>query len=305
MGQKTKDCKYGPAFSCLLATMIIWLISVPAAADSAAKASFEFDGWAGPGLRVFATRPASLTPERPVVFVMHGMGRNADEYRDQWHQLALENRFLLIVPEFSENSFPGTDAYNIGNVFDQDGAPVSRELWSFSAIEPLFDAVRERFGMIAVAYSIYGHSAGAQIVSSVSTNQAHLEKFGLELSVIKGTVSLDTAGYDIGRVIGNGGVLAQIYINAFTGNPDTWREASPVFNISPGKSIPPFFIVTRGTTFRTSISYGFATALENAGVSAQILHTPQLSHEEVNRFTGYPGDTVITPSLMAFLEQLL
>ena len=164
MGQKTKVGAKQSSRAYLLALLLALSIPVPAAADSAAKVSFGFDDWAGPALRVFATRPSSLTPERPVVFVMHGMGRNADEYRDQWHQLALDYRFLLVVPEFSEIDFPGTDAYNIGNVYDQEGKPASRELWSFSAIEPLFDAARARFGMTADAYSIYGHSAGAQFV---------------------------------------------------------------------------------------------------------------------------------------------
>jgi poly(3-hydroxybutyrate) depolymerase len=163
MGQKTKAVKQRIE-SWLFFVFLAFLLPLTAVADSSAKVSFGFDGWEGPALRVFATRPPALTPERPVVFVMHGMGRNADEYRDQWHQLALKYDFLLIVPEFSENDFPGTDAYNIGNVYDQEGKPLPRELWSFSAIEPIFDAARARFGMTADAFSIYGHSAGAQFV---------------------------------------------------------------------------------------------------------------------------------------------
>ena len=164
MGQKTKARAQSPVYAYLLALLFALYMPMPAFADNAAKVKFEFSGWEGPELRVFATRPPALTPERPVVFVMHGMGRNADEYRDQWHQLALKHRFLLIVPEFSEKDFPGTDAYNIGNVSDEDGNPVPPGLWSFSAIEPLFDEVRSRFGMTAEAYSIYGHSAGSQFV---------------------------------------------------------------------------------------------------------------------------------------------
>ena len=39
-----------------------------------------------------------------------------------------------------------------------------RALWSFAAIEPLFDETRRRFGTAAERYTIYGHSAGAQFV---------------------------------------------------------------------------------------------------------------------------------------------
>ena len=52
---------------------------------------FKFDGWDGPELRVFVSRSPGLAADRPVVFVMHGMRRNADDYRNQWHELALEH----------------------------------------------------------------------------------------------------------------------------------------------------------------------------------------------------------------------
>jgi poly(3-hydroxybutyrate) depolymerase len=66
------------------------------------KQDFRFEGWDGPALRVFVTHPPGLAPDRPVVIVMHGRSRNADDYRDQWHELALAHAFLLVVPEFTE-----------------------------------------------------------------------------------------------------------------------------------------------------------------------------------------------------------
>ena len=130
----------------------------------AAKVRYVFDGWQGPDLRVFVTRPVGLAPDRPVVIVMHGTRRNADDYRDQWHELALEHEFLLVVPEFSDRDFPGPEAYNQGNLYDSNGEPRPRALWSFSALEPLFDDIRRRFRMNTDRYSLYGHSAGSQFV---------------------------------------------------------------------------------------------------------------------------------------------
>ena len=111
--------------------LCLLLLFLPGAGWSAddGKMQLLFDGWDGPNLRVFLTRPTGLAPDRPVVFVMHGMGRNADEYRDQWHELAVANDFLLVVPEFSEADFPGTDAYNLGNLSDTSGAPTPRGRW--------------------------------------------------------------------------------------------------------------------------------------------------------------------------------
>jgi poly(3-hydroxybutyrate) depolymerase len=131
---------------------------------AAAKIQFKFDSWAGPQMRVFVTRPVNLASGRPVVFVMHSADRNADEYREQWHDLANEHDFLLVVPEFREKEFPGSKSYDLGNVFDEDGKAVSKAEWSFSAIEPIFDEVRRRFSITTERYSIYGHSAGSQFV---------------------------------------------------------------------------------------------------------------------------------------------
>ena len=98
----------------------------------------------------------------PVHFVFTGVNRNADDYRDQWIGVAKAKNILLVVPEFTTKAFPGSRSYNNGNLYSREGAENPREEWSFSDIEPLFDAVRERFGCRAMDYTIYGHSAGSQ-----------------------------------------------------------------------------------------------------------------------------------------------
>jgi poly(3-hydroxybutyrate) depolymerase len=143
----------------LLATML-----TVAGPCHAAKVRFKFSSWSGPTMNVFVSRPTALAPDRPVVFVMHGLNRNADEYRDQWHDLALEHDFLLVVPEFSRADFTGSEGYNLGNVFDREGKQMAQASWSYTAIEAIFDEVHRRFGMTSETYSIYGHSAGAQFV---------------------------------------------------------------------------------------------------------------------------------------------
>jgi poly(3-hydroxybutyrate) depolymerase len=111
---------------------------------------------------VWYYRPVGFQPSDPVLFVMHGVGRNADEYRDQWVALAEAHRGLLIVPEFSKAQFPGADAYNLGNVFDEAGNVRPRSEWSYAVIEPVFDEMRRRSGSTQERYALYGHSAGAQ-----------------------------------------------------------------------------------------------------------------------------------------------
>ena len=136
--------------------------AVPAA--QAAKIRIYVQTPAGLEQKVYLTRPAWLTADRPIVFVMHGESRNAEECRNRLHELAKEHKFLLVVPEFSDRLFPGSGAYELGNLFDAAGKPLPRAAWSFSAIEPIFDEVRRRFGMTATGYAMYGASAGAEFV---------------------------------------------------------------------------------------------------------------------------------------------
>ena len=142
-----------------LAVLLLW-----AGPLQAAKIRYDVKDWGGPAIRVYASRPAGLAADRPVVFVMHGVNRNADDYRDQWHELAMKHDFLLIVPEFSQEKFPGSNGYNLGYLEDSEGNPRPRHAWSYSAIEPLFDDARRRFRMKTARYALYGHSAGSQFV---------------------------------------------------------------------------------------------------------------------------------------------
>ena len=131
---------------------------------SAAKIRIQTETPAGLEQYVYLGRPVNLAPDRPIVFVMHGVRRNADEYRDQWYDLAEEHDFLLVVPEFSQADFPGAEGYNYGNVYGPKGGTRDMSRWAFSVIEPLFDEVRKRYGMQAEGYALFGHSAGAQFV---------------------------------------------------------------------------------------------------------------------------------------------
>lgn len=151
----------------LLTVLALGAPLVPAAATGPAPGQagrFVFAGWDGPPLPVFYQVPEMLTPETEVVFVMHGVNRDADRYRDEWAMLARQHGFIVIAPQFAVTDFPGSLGYNTGYFTEADGGPRSRSRWSFAAIEPLFDDVRQRFGTEVSGYSIYGHSAGAQFV---------------------------------------------------------------------------------------------------------------------------------------------
>jgi poly(3-hydroxybutyrate) depolymerase len=128
-----------------------------------ARSSFVYEQ-AGRKVKVWYHVPASLAADAPVVFVMHGVKRNGEDYLNDWVPSAERKQFLLVVPEFSREEFPGDEGYNYGNTVTKAGRAVPRDQWSFGMIEPIFDAVQARTGHRSPTYLLYGHSARAQFV---------------------------------------------------------------------------------------------------------------------------------------------
>ena len=127
------------------------------------KWRFEYTdakGRADRPIRVYTYRPRACDTKCPIVFVLHGMKRNGSHYRDYWELLADSYKLLVVAPEFSNESWPKGAAYNLGDVADQ----ANPEKWTYSAIEHLFDEVRDG----QASYAIFGHSAGAQFVQRMA-----------------------------------------------------------------------------------------------------------------------------------------
>src|SRR5690606_6524092 len=93
----------------------------------------------GDSMRVFYHRPTGDIETMPILFVMHGVNRNADTYRDNWIELSEKYKILVIVPEFTQELFPKSRAYNHGNLLTAVGEKNPPDAWSFSLIDPIFD----------------------------------------------------------------------------------------------------------------------------------------------------------------------
>lgn len=127
--------------------------------------AFDFDNWAGPTLPVKVFVPAAATTATPIVIVMHGASRDLPRYYSDWRKEGEEHGFIVVVPHFTKDAFPGSANYNLGAVFDPGtGTMRPRPKWTFTAIEPLFDAVVELVGGEQAQYTLFGHSAGSQFV---------------------------------------------------------------------------------------------------------------------------------------------
>ena len=146
-----------------LAATAVAVMALPAFAVTEippGKWSFVFTdakGRADRPIRVYTYRPRECKGKPcPIQFVMHGVKRDASRYRDHWELIADRHGLIVVAPEFAQRHWPRAAGYNLGDVAEQD----DREKWAFSAIEHLFDEVREG----QADYRIFGHSAGAQFI---------------------------------------------------------------------------------------------------------------------------------------------
>lgn len=147
----------------------------------------------------------------------------------------------------------------------------------------------KRYGGDRKRIALLGHSAGADIVANVTTNPRWLVECGLSLRAVRCAGPLDTEGFDKPMASDREQVQWRI---ALGNDPPYARDTSAVYLIT----------VVRGTSRRQAIEQRFAATLGAAGVPATVIDARSLTHEQVNRRIGAPGDTVMTPALVRFLK---
>lgn len=128
---------------------------------------FTFEGagkLSGRPLHVWYNAPSTDLSSARILIVMTGMQRDGEEYRADWTPLLKDRNTLLLVPEFSEDEYPGASSYNLGSLIDDRGHLQPQAEWSFNMIEALFDSVVADIGSTATGFQFFGHSAGAQFV---------------------------------------------------------------------------------------------------------------------------------------------
>jgi len=139
-----------------------------------------------------------------------------------------------------------------------------------------------------------------------------LEQVGLDLTVIKGVLALDTRAYDIPSLAQLDGQLPRAYAPVFGEDPQEWKAASPLYHLEADKHIPPFVIAWSKGVFgggldreqREAFAKAFAAALESIGVEVLLVDGSEKTHGEINQQFGRPGDPV-TLQAMEFLSALM
>ena len=141
---------------------------------------------------------------------------------------------------------------------------------------------------------LMGHSAGAHIVALISSEP------DLVGNSWAGTVVLDSAVMDVPAVMQTRHL--GFYDKAFGSDPAYWRKASPIDNWTP-QAVPMMLICsTKRPDHPCDAASAFRAKAEKAGKSMPVFPRA-LTHEEVNRTLGLPGD--YTDAVDAFIAERL
>ncbi len=150
------------------------------------------------------------------------------------------------------------------------------------------------WGGNAARLILMGHSAGAHIVALISSAPDMVGK------PWAGTVVLDSAVMDVPAVMQTRHL--GFYDKAFGSDPAYWRKASPIDRWTPA-AVPMMLVCSTKRPDRPcDAANDFHDKAEKAG-KAMPVFPRALTHEEVNRTLGLPGD--YTDAVDAFIARSL
>ncbi len=162
----------------------------------------------------------------------------------------------------------------------------------------------ETYGLDATKIILMGHAAGAHLVSLVATNHSYLKAAGLSLGDIVSVVAIDTASFDINRLMVElGNFIERRRIEIIFGNDEeVWRQSSPIHHVTSGKNIPSFAILYVAQDEETKLqAMGFAQKLSAAEVETIMIPGNEKTAQSINEELGKKGD-IYTLALMTFIR---
>ncbi|MCB0865362.1 MAG: alpha/beta hydrolase [Solirubrobacterales bacterium] len=151
---------------------------------------------------------------------------------------------------------------------------------------------------------LMGHSAGAQLVSLITTDPSYVSSWGVDPAHLLGTVSLDTDTYDITEraMTGNDSSKTMIYNAVATPQENAvdgaWARYSATNYADPGD--PDFLLVTQAGAPRRAANTEQMATLLGQDPATSVFKAPY-DHEGINAAVGSPTDqSGETAAIMAF-----
>ncbi len=116
-------------------------------------------------IEVFTYRPPACR-EPALLFVFHGLRRRAESLRDRAIGIARQACLFVFAPRFDSARFPNW-RYHRAGVFDAGRIKPATE-WTAPLVDALVDQARDHVGQRRAALYLFGHSAGAQLLSRIA-----------------------------------------------------------------------------------------------------------------------------------------
>lgn len=171
------------------------------------------------------------------------------------------------------------------------------------AISFVLDHVDDYNGDIENVF-LFGHSAGAHLVATVLTNQSVWPESNHEPKDIKCACIMDTGGFHLESWITENATETDIFINAFTDDPNVWAEASPILNIDENEPLPEILLIYQDNFKRIVANQEFATTIRNTANTEVSEISTAYNHQEINQLLGDYSTSDSEEYTQSFLEWL-
>ncbi len=211
----------------------------------------------------------------PVIFMVHGGGwRRGDKAMNRM----VENKVNRWVPQ-------GIIFISINYRMLPDADPLAQANDVALALAKA-QSLTSTWGGNSKRFIIMGHSAGAHLVALITAKPSLAKEQGAQPWL--GTVMLDSAGYDIEKVMTSKHM--DLYNNAFGTDTNFWHKASPSDQMTQ-KTVPMLAVCStqRKDQPCPKQAQPFVDKAVAFGTKASTL-PEALSHGEINENLGLPGD---------------
>jgi arylformamidase len=154
--------------------------------------------------------------------------------------------------------------------------------------------------------SLIGNGTGAHLAALVTVQDKFLKNASGSLTMVKGVVTVEGAGFDIPTVLPLQEKKFRDGCEAAIGKSrKQWVEASPISHIQSEVKIPPFLIVFAGTkTMAETDAHVLSFRLNRANQASTLKNYPQKNSQNIVRDFGKENDKV-TEDIMTFLFECL
>lgn len=135
--------------------------------------------WPGGVLQLHINRPTDLKQELPVVVVIPGARRNADEYSQYWFPLVSQLPMITVTIECTLQQCPSEHHYNLGGYKLEDGSSPALQQQFYSTPELAFSLIKQKYDLKTKGFYLFGHSAGGTFAHLYTLNRPDAPVLGV------------------------------------------------------------------------------------------------------------------------------